>query len=96
MTLMLNLSPEQESEVRARAAQNDPEADAYLAALLRYALDVYTPEECGPAPAPGESVFDSIKEYIGTVDSAELAAASQNPGAAFANHLTEQHRHGKL
>lgn len=80
MTLMLNLTADQEAEARARATQHDAETDAYLAALMRYALDVYTPDECGPPPAPGESAYDAMKNEIGTLDSAELAALSQNMG----------------
>ena len=96
MTLTLELPPDQEAEARARAAQSDPAADAYLAALMRYALDVYTPEECGLPPAPGESAYDAMKEYIGTIDSPELAALSEDPNKAFTDYVAAKHHHGKL
>lgn len=96
MTLTLELAPGQEAEVRARAAQKDPAADAYLAALVRYALDVYTREECGPAPAPGESAYDAMKDLIGTINSAELAALSRNPRHASADPDEDKGSRGRL
>lgn len=96
MTLTLHLTPDQEAEARARAARNDPDADAYLAALMRYALDVYTPEECDPPPGPGESVYDSIKDYIGKYSSDEETAYSENTGEKFTEYLVEKKRQGRL
>lgn len=96
MTLTLNLTPDQEAEARARAAQRDPAADAYLAALMRYALDVYTPDECGPPPAPGESAYDAMKDYIGKYSSDDETDWSENTGEKFTEYLLEKKRQGRL
>lgn len=96
MTLTFNLTPQQEAEARARAAQNDPAADAYLAALMRYALDVYTPEECGPPPAPGESAYDAMKDYIGKYSSDDPSISSENVSQQFGDYLEEKRHQGRL
>lgn len=95
MTLTLELAPGQEAEVRARAAQTDPDADAYLAALVRYALDVYTPDECDPPPSSGESAYDAMKDLIGTVDSGD-GRLSEDTGGRFTEILREKKRQGRF
>ncbi|MDQ2687942.1 MAG: hypothetical protein M3Y28_08765 [Armatimonadota bacterium] len=91
MTLTLELAPGQEAEVHTRAAQSDPDADAYLAALVRYALDVYTLDECGPPLSSGDSAYDAMKDLIGAVDSGD-GRLSEDTGGRFTEVLRQKKR----
>lgn len=96
MTLTITLTPAQEQQLRARAAQNTPDADAFLANLVRQSLPQNTADDEDDAPAPGESLYDALKDYIGVVDSKGQFNFSERAGEAFTEILLEKKAQGKF
>ncbi len=96
MTLTLELTPDAEEKLRRKASERGQE-------LNDYAQDVLLTDADAPAfptgenpPAPGESVFDSMKEYIGMFSGGGQTSFSENTGEKFAEALLEKRQQGRL
>ncbi len=95
MTLTINFTPAEEQQLLARIAETSPEADAFLANIVRQTLAVPIADDKNDMPAPGESLYDVWKDKLGRIDSPS-EALSENTGARFAEALVEQQKQGWL
>ncbi len=95
MTLTITLTPAEEQQLRARAAQNTPDADAFLANLVRQSLPQNTTDDADDIPAPGESLADAFAGKIGLFDSKGQFNFSERTGEAFTEILLEKKAQGK-
>lgn len=96
MTHTITLTPAEEEQVRARAAQQGKDADAFLHDVVLQTLAAPTPDEEDEMPAPGESLYDLLKDQVGGFHSGGDGTLSQNTGAAFTEILLEKKRSGHL
>ncbi len=95
MSIVIELAPEEEARLRARAARQGQDAAAYAASVLRRDIS-----DAVPAPE-GETLADFLEGYIGVVDSRELnggkrSHAAQNSEAEFGRIMDEKQRQGHV
>lgn len=95
MTHTITLTPAEEEQVRARAAQQGKDADAFLHDVVLQTLAAPTPDEEDEMPAPGESLYDAWHDKLGRVDG-PAEALSENTGERFGNALLEKLQQGHL
>lgn len=103
MTLTLDLTPEQEDLLLRFFAKSQRSGDECARViLLAHARQVEIAEREAEAEAaanaipPGESLYDALKDHIGTINSPELAALCERPGDAFGDILMEKKRQDRL
>lgn len=96
MTHTITLTPAQEEQVRARAAEQGKDADAFLHDVVLQTLAAPTPDDEDEMPAPGESLYDALQDFIGVVDSKGQFNFSERTGEAFTEILLEKKAYGKL
>ena len=98
MILTVNLSPEEESRLREKAARRGQDEAAYAASVLRH--DIYT-LPMDEEPAEGQSLADFLEGYIGTVDSSAAnggkpSNAARNSEDEFGKIMDEKKRQGHV
>jgi hypothetical protein len=96
MTLTLNLTPAEEQQLLARAFETGPEADAFIANIVRQTLAAPIADDEFDMPAPGESAYDALKDYIGLFGGGEETNWSENTGEKFTDYVAEKHRQDRL
>lgn len=96
MTLTINLTPAEEQQLLARALETGPEADAFIANIVRQTLAAPAPDDEDEMPAPGESLYDALKDFIGVVDSKGQFNFSERTGEAFTEILLEKKAQSKI
>lgn len=95
MTLTINLTPAEEQQLLARAAQNGQDANAFLYDVVRQTLAAPATDDENDMPAPGESLYDVWRDRLGRIDG-PVEALSEDTGACFAEALVEQQKQGRL
>lgn len=96
MTLTINLTPAEEEQLRVRASETGPDADAFIANLVRQSLPQHIDDDENEMPTPGESLYDALKDFIGVVDSNGQFNFSERTGEAFTEILLEKKAQGKI
>ena len=94
MTLTLELTPEAEEKLRLKAARRGQKLDEYAQAVLLTDADTLAAEDSRPAPA--ESVYDDLQDYIEMFKGGEQTSYSENTGAKFAEAMWEKHQQSRL
>lgn len=95
MSITINLEPQKEEVLRARAARRGRDADGYALELLDRLLD--EPEATSPvdAAAPKQTLAEALVGHIGTQQSGR-GDLSQNTGKAFTQLMIEKRKAGRL
>ncbi len=96
MTLTITLTPAEEQQLRARATQTGQDTDEFVHAVVRQILAAPLAADEDDIPAPGESVYDALKDYIGMFQGGEETNWSENTGEKFTEYVVEKHRQGHL
>jgi len=96
MTLTITLTPAEEEQLRARAAQTGQDTDEFVHAVVRQTLAAPAAGDEDEMPAPGESLADAFAGRIGGFHSGGDGTLSQNTGEAFTEYVVEKHRQGHL
>ena len=98
MSIVIDLAPDEEARLRAKAARHGQDAADYIAALLRQDMD-----NAPAAPSfPDEpTLADFLEGYVGVVDSRELENGrlshfAQNSEAEFGKIMDEKQRQGHV
>ena len=98
MTLIINLSPEEEARLCEKAARWGQDEAAYAASVLRNNLHTLPVDE---EPLEGQSLADFLEGYIGTVDSSaanggRLSNYAGNSEEEFGKIMDEKKRQGHV
>lgn len=90
MSITLDLTPEEEARLKAQADRRGESADALARQLFRRGLDLEdTPTD---KAAPGQTLAESLKDFIGIVDSRTMTPPASEKSAAFTDILAEKAR----
>ena len=87
MTLVLELTRDEEDQLRERAARSGQDVLAYTLGLVRQDLHQEQPGE-------GKTLAETLAGRIGPFEHDGPGYRTQEGGAAFAEHLAERRRNG--
>ena len=98
MTLTIDLSPEEEASLRAKAARWGQDEATYAAGVLRQNIYTLPVDE---EPMEGQSLADFLEGYIGTVDSSltnggKPSDLARNSEEEFGKIMDEKKRQGHV
>lgn len=95
MTLVINLEPRKEEELRDRAARRGRDADGYVLELLDRLLDEPEQPETEESVPPTQTLAEALVGHIGTQHSGR-GDLSQNTGKVFTQIMVEKRNAGRL
>jgi hypothetical protein len=96
VTHTVTLTPDEEQQLHRAAEKRGQDTDALVreAILQMLVQNQDTPDE--DLPAPGESLYDAMKDYIGMFQSGGETTWSENTGEKFTEGLLEKKSQGRL
>ncbi len=95
MTLVINLEPQKEEVLRARAARRGRDADGYALELLNRLLGEPEETDTEDVAGPKQTLAEALVGHIGTQQSGR-GDLSQNTGKAFTQLMIEKRKAGRL
>ncbi len=91
MSITINLAPDEEARLHARAARQGQDAAAYAASVLRRDMN-----NAAPAPLEEQTLAESLAGRVGRLRSPEPSDMAANSEAEFGRIMDEKQRQGQI
>ncbi len=91
MSIVIDLAPDEEARLRAKAARQGQDAAAYAAAVLRQDMN-----DAAPAPLEERTLAESLAGRVGRLRSPQPSDMADNSEAEFGKIMDEKQRQGHV